>query len=85
MAQLNVLSFTPPPLTPDWNHEEVIRVLEQSLEHARAGRCRSVAVILDCDDGTIMDAWHNGGKPYEMLGAIESLKIDFTMTCIERR
>lgn len=64
---------------------EVIRLLEQALEHAKNGDCHSVAVILLDSDGNAIDCWHNGGRPYVMVGAIESLKSEFISTQIERR
>ena len=44
-----------------------------------------MALILVARDGDILDCWHNGGRPYVMVGAIESLKADYLHACIERR
>lgn len=54
---------------------------------ARAGSVRSVAIVmmLDAPGSAIVDCWHSGGQPYIMLGAIESLKIDFLNAAIDRR
>ncbi|PCR32804.1 hypothetical protein CQA89_22680, partial [Klebsiella pneumoniae] len=49
------------------------------------GGCHSVAVILLDDEGNAIDCWHNGGRPYVMVGAMESLKTDFIHAHIERR
>ena len=64
---------------------EVIRLLEEALQAAREGNYRSMAVLLIKDDGAVLDAWHSGGLPYVMVGAIESLKCDFINLQIERR
>lgn len=67
------------------NRTEVIRLLEEALHAAREGKYRSMAILLIDDNGAVMDAWHSGGLPYVMVGAIESLKTDFINLQIERR
>ncbi|SBZ23989.1 putative ABC transporter ATP-binding protein [Klebsiella pneumoniae] len=37
------------------------------------------------NDGSVLDCWHNGGRPYVMVGAMESLRLDFINANIERR
>lgn len=70
----------------DEHHQgEVIRLLEESLEHARNGHYHSMAIVLISNDGEVLDCWHNGGRPYVMVGAMESLKFDYINACIERR
>ncbi|MCP5772744.1 hypothetical protein POV98_26125, partial [Klebsiella pneumoniae] len=68
-----------------FNNDQVIRLLKQALERAENGGCHSVAVILLDDEGNAIDCWHNGGRPYVMVGAMESLKTDFIHAHIERR
>lgn len=69
------------------NQQMVISRLQEALEMAKAGSVRSVAVVmlLDAPDSAIVDCWHNGGQPYVMLGAIESLKVNFLNAAIDRR
>jgi hypothetical protein len=69
------------------NQQMVMTRLQEALEMARAGSVRSVAIVmmLDAPDSSIVDCWHNGGQPYIMLGAIESLKVDFLNAAIDRR
>lgn len=84
LSDLKVVRFK---ANPQVSHDqaEVIRKLEEALAFARAGEYISVALILVARDGDILDSWHNGGRPYLMVGAIESLKADYLNACIERR
>lgn len=84
MADLKVVPFTKKP-TSGMDNAEVIRLLTDALEHARRGSCHSVALLLIDSDGNALDCWHNGGRPYVMVGALESLKLDFINANIERR
>ncbi|WP_431622765.1 hypothetical protein [Enterobacter hormaechei] len=59
--------------------------LKEALHAAREGNYRSMAILLIDESGAVMDAWHSGGFPYVMVGAIESLKTDFINLQIERR
>lgn len=84
MADLKVVPFTKKPAS-GVDNTEVIRLLTDALEHARKGSCHSVALLLIDSDGNALDCWHNGGRPYVMVGALESLKLDFINVNIERR
>ena len=84
MADLKAVPFTKKP-TSGVDNGEVIRLLTDALEHARKGSCHSVALLLINSDGNALDCWHNGGRPYVLVGALESLKLDFINANIERR
>lgn len=84
MSDLKVVPFRKSPHK-EASKETVIRLLEDALEHARNGECHSMALVLMDDDGNVLDCWHNGGRPYVMVGAVESLKSDFINANIERR
>ncbi len=84
MSDLKVVPFQKPSHH-SLDNDQVIRLLKQALERAENGGCHSVAVILLDDEGNAIDCWHNGGRPYVMVGAMESLKTDFIHANIERR
>ncbi|WP_312453267.1 hypothetical protein [Pseudescherichia sp.] len=84
MPDLTIVPFKPKPGS-DTDNAEVIRLLTDALEHARKGSCHSVALLLIDSDGNALDCWHNGGRPYVLVGALESLKMDFINVNIERR
>lgn len=67
------------------DNSEVIRLLKQALEYAESEDCHSIAIMLLDDAGNAIDCWHSGGRPYVMVGAMESLKTDFIHAHIERR
>ncbi len=69
----------------DNNNVEVIRLLEEALQYAREGKSQSLALLMINNDGNVLDCWHNGGRPYVMVGAMESLRPDFINANIERR
>lgn len=69
----------------DNNNVEVIRPLEEALQYAREGKIQSLALLMINNDGSVLDCWHNGGRPYAMVGAMESLRLDFINANIERR
>lgn len=84
MPDLTIVPFKPKPES-GTDNAEVIRLLTDALEQARRGSCHSVALLLIDGDGNALDCWHNGGRPYVLVGALESLKLDFINVNIERR
>lgn len=78
MPDLTVVPFTPN-LDAEHHRAEVMRILEEALSAARSGDIRTVAVVMvsEGEVGGVMDCWHNGGHAYVMLGALESLKVDY--------
>ena len=84
MSDLTIVPFKPKPES-GADNAEVIRLLTDALEHARRDSCHSVALLLIEGDGNALDCWHNGGRPYVLVGALESLKLDFINANIERR
>ncbi|EIV9541926.1 TPA: hypothetical protein ACYEM7_004993 [Klebsiella pneumoniae] len=84
MSDLKVVPFQKPSHH-NLDNDQVIRLLKQALERAENGGCHSVAVIQLDDEGNAIDCWHNGGRPYVMVGAMESLETDFIHAHIERR
>jgi len=84
MSDLTIVPFKPKPES-GADNAEVIRLLTDALEHARRGSCHSVALLLIEGDGNALDCWHNGGRPYVLVGVLESLKLDFINANIERR
>lgn len=84
MADLKIIQFKRS--DEDEHHQcEVVRLLEEALEHARNGNYHAMAIVMVSNDGEVLDCWHNGGKPYVMVGAMESLKTDYIHACIESR
>ncbi|EOY1419866.1 hypothetical protein ACP1Z2_003294 [Salmonella enterica subsp. enterica serovar Bareilly] len=69
----------------DDNNAEVIRLLEEALKYAKEGKSQSMAILLINSDGSVLDCWHSGGRPYVMVGAMESLRLDFINANIELR
>lgn len=65
--------------------ELVITRLQEALAMARDGQLVSVAIAGITDDGDIVSCWANSIQPFAMVGAIESLKIDYIEASIERR
>lgn len=67
---------------------EVIRKLEECLAfvkeegNERVVRAMAVVLLTDGPAGGLLSCWHNGKENHEMLGAIESLKVDFVHACI---
>ncbi|WP_373879282.1 hypothetical protein AAHY02_28885 (plasmid) [Klebsiella variicola subsp. variicola] len=78
MPDLKIVELKPSKET-DNNNVEVIRLLEDALQYAREGK------LMINNDGSVLDCWHNGGRPYVMVGAMESLRLDFINANIERR
>jgi len=84
MSNLNLVKFERKS-EPSLDQAEVIRLLEDALRFAKEGRYDSMAVVMIGNDGDVLDCWHNGGRPYVMLGAIEAIKADFLSANIEQR
>ncbi len=73
MPDLKIVELKPSKET-DNNNVEVIRLLEDALQYAREGKSQSPALLMINNDGSVLDCWHNGGRPYVMVGAMESLR-----------
>ena len=84
MSKLNLVKFERKN-EQSLNQQKVVRLLEEAVTAAKEGRYSSLALIMIGDDGDVLDCWHNGGRPYVILGAIEALKADFITANIEPR
>ncbi|MFG6076989.1 hypothetical protein [Erwinia sp. OPT-41] len=84
MSELKIVPFQKDEQN-ERNQKEIVRRLEEILKHVREGHFQTFAAVLISVEGDVMDCWHNGGKPYAMVGALESLKTDYIQACIERR
>lgn len=65
--------------------ENVIERLEECLAMAKDGLIKNVLVIAVTNDNDVMDCWANAQSPFVVVGGIESLKLDFMTSVIERR
>ena len=63
----------------------VLDRLEESLKMAKEGGIQSCAIVMIADNGEVIDSWANGGQVFVMVGALESLKLDFMLTQMDRR
>ncbi|ECC6545558.1 hypothetical protein C9561_16980 [Salmonella enterica] len=84
MPDLKIVKFKPSKEMDD-NNAEVIRLLEEALKSAKEGKSQSMAILLINSDGSVLDCWHSGWRPYVMVGAMESLRLDFINANIESR
>lgn len=70
------------------DRNEVIRKLEECPAfvkeegHDQVARAMAVVLLTDGPAGGLLSCWHNGKENHEMLGAIETLKVDFVHACI---
>ncbi|HHN5367804.1 TPA: hypothetical protein ACQ8UR_004519 [Escherichia coli] len=85
MSRLSVIPFTP---GADAEHDraKVIEVLESALEAVKDNQgpvARSVALVIVSDSpDAVKTGFHSSHAPYELVGAIESLKVDFISVCL---
>ncbi len=80
-SHLTVVSFSSE--VPNGQH--VIERLEEALTMAKKGGVDNCVVIITRTDGSVMDCWANGNKPFVMVGALESVKREFMDAKIEGR
>lgn len=68
---------------------EMVEMLEQMLEHAKAGDIdHMVAVTYSSATRVVYDGWsypEDGQNPYAMIGALRSIEHDLLELTIERR
>lgn len=60
----------------------VVERIKEALAMAEEGRLTSVAIV-GVSDGDIVTCWANPAQPFLMVGAIESLKVDYIQANIE--
>lgn len=84
MPELKVVEFRDSPDVVH-NNAEVVRLLKEAIGYAESETSQSLALVMLNKDGSVVDCWHSGGRPYVMVGAMESLRIDFINANIERR
>lgn len=84
MSELKVVSINPNSNNTTSDENVIIR-LEEALEFAKNGNISNCLVIMVSNTGEVLDCWANRNKPYVMVGALESLKMEFMSVCIESR
>lgn len=84
MSNLSLVKFEKSS-EPSQDQQQVISILEDAIKHAKEGNYTSLCLSMLHDDGSVLDCWHSGGRPYVMIGAIEALKADFIAANIEPR
>ena len=67
------------------NGDMVIERLEEALEMAKKGNIENCIIVMATRDGTVVDCWANRNIPFRMIGALESIKLEFMTACIEKR
>ena len=81
-------SLVPPP-PPEDNvelaHRDIVPFVEELLAAAKAGDLRSIAVAIECSDGTTTDRWCMRQKawPVRLLGAIALMQTRLTRRIME--
>lgn len=67
----------------DLANDAVITRLTEALDMARRGELITIAICGMTSDGGIVSCWANNAQPFVMVGAIESLKMDYMMANID--
>ncbi len=70
---------------PKVNGENVEEELNHAIEYAKENNILNMAIVMIGEDGSVLDCWANNNKPFVMVGALESLKMEFMKGCIEGR
>ena len=65
--------------------ENVVERLEECLAMAKDGLIKNVLVLAITNNDDVLDCWANHQSPFVVVGGIESLKLDFMNSVIERR
>lgn len=58
---------------------DVVKRLEEALKIAKKGGIDNCAIILTYNSGDVGTCWANGNSAFSMIGAIETVKQDFTL------
>jgi hypothetical protein len=62
---------------------EIVRVLEELLDDANAGRLEGIAIAAVSKDGSIRCVWKGATKSTTMLGTIRRLEFDMLLAILE--
>jgi hypothetical protein len=63
----------------------VITSLEEGMQYAKTHNVANAVIVMVGEDGTVMDCWATKRMVFQMVGGIESIKLEFMMSCIEGR
>lgn len=65
--------------------ENVVDRLKQALAMAEDGLISNVVICAQLHNGDVMDCWANNSNPFLVVGGLESVKLEFMNSCIEKR
>ncbi len=59
--------------------------LNEALEYVESNQVSNLIILMVCENGDVVDCWANSNKPFTIVGALESIKIEFMNNFIEKR
>lgn len=65
--------------------ERVVELLEAALAAAKKGDIENVMIVAVEKNADVWSGWANGSQPFSVVGALESVKLEFMNSCIEKR
>ena len=55
----------------------VIKRVEEALEHTKSNNIGNVIIVMAAEDGSVFDCWATSRLPFQIVGGLESVKIEF--------
>lgn len=85
MSKLKVVSFPAKQKDEQFNGDNVEQRIAELTEMLKANDIENIVIVAVKHDGSVIDCWANGSCPFVIVGALESVKLEFMNACIEGR
>ena len=85
MSELKVVSFPAKQKDEQFNGDNVEQRIAELTEMLKANDVENIVIVAVKRDGSVIDCWANGSRPFVIVGALESVKLEFMNACIEQR
>lgn len=85
MSELKVVSLPVKEKEKPENGYNVEQRISELTEMLKANDIENIVIVAVKTDGSVIDCWANGTRPFVIVGALESVKLEFMNACIEQR
>ena len=85
MKELKIVSFPAKQKDEEFTGDNVEQRITELTEMLKANDIENIVIVAVKTDGSVIDCWANGTRPFVIVGALESVKLEFMNACVEQR